>query len=68
MRSLFVNVRQLRTIFAVWLVWRKFPHLRLGQLIVNASHETKATVSPVFYVANDALVFGLKNFRRKYGR
>lgn len=45
---------KVRVLVAVWRVWRKFPHLRLGQLICNAVEGESGT--PVFYRADEGVI------------
>ena len=45
-------------------IWTKYPDLRLGQIIDNASVESQSK-APVFYIEDDDLLEGLKSLNQK---
>lgn len=45
--------------------WKKYPDLRLGQLVVNVVAPNEPTPE-VFYIEDTEFMFRLKKFREKY--
>lgn len=57
---------QFKTLYRLYQVWRRFPELRLGQLIENALSVTD-DAHDVFYVTDATLVKHLEAFGAKHG-
>jgi len=54
---------KLRLLLRVWAVWRRFPELRLGQLMVNACPRRNEETCPLlFYLPDEDLVDRLWTF------
>lgn len=61
-------VGKLVLLLRVWAVWRRFPELRLGQLLVNATTAGRDERCPsVFFVPDEDLIDRLRTFHAAHG-
>lgn len=59
-----------RPLFAVVIVelaqtWARHPHLRLGQLLVNATRKPESGLGSLFYIEDGELLAALERFDRE---